>query len=935
MISIVYAKSVKFNFYKVRNQKTIDFIQKSIETFLNSKEGKFKFRVRNFLVTPLLTKDDLRLTFTDKNKNFEQTYIIKNSTLMEYLQSEKLKSFIEGFNTTKKTERWIIKFKEEAIATKEAKLKKEIASRKELLKNIKKFGKKNTMLEKEISKLEKEMKAYPSHIEKLHETALRKIKEKASIKKSPKSFKYIFNGIALSVSKNEIEKIKKMSFVDKVYPDRRVKSFLNESVPLINVTEVWRLLDTTGKNITGEGIKVAVIDTGVDYTHPDLGSCSPPLTTSNPVGTQEAYILESPHPYPNNFNQTWTITKPGYTNIAIHFSTIDVEKGWDYLYVLDAFDDVIATYSGEYSDIWTPSVSGDTIKIRLSSDYIITGYGFYIDKVLDGHVEQVSTCEKVIGGYDFYNSDNDPIDDHGHGTHVAGIIAGEGNKFRGVAPGAKILAYKVLSSSGSGYESDVIAGVDKAVEDGADVISMSLGVSYYWFEDCYEEALSSVVDSAVDNGVVVVIAAGNDGEDGYQTVAAPGCANKVITVGSVDKKNVVTDYSSRGPVLYESVYSIKPDILAPGGGVNRSLACKYEPGIIATLASNSYLYYSLPLCTVETNYVKLSGTSMATPHISGVAALLLQKHPDWSPEDVKSAIMSSAIDLGYDSLTQGAGRVDSLSAINASILTSPQSINVSFKGNVTPLYNTTIRIKNTRNYAIQINLTAPQAREMWRGKWGSYYDVVDLNVSSAEIPANSFIDILFSVNMTGVGGTLYGKVIIEAEGRNYTIPYLASRFTTLILRTDTNLYPNFYLHKDDLVFREEATVGLSYYSFSVPSDTNLTIYAIGEGYESNSYVEFLLMDYIFVPGEGKDYTFNLSNARKFSVLAKSLDGKELRLLKWTKGFAAYRDAEPNPWEVFVTNEDVYGNRTVYISNKPANPLNIDVILGYHGIPVKE
>ncbi|MDP4197414.1 MAG: S8 family serine peptidase, partial [Bacteroidota bacterium] len=249
---------------------------------------------------------------------------------------------------------------------------------------------------------------------------------------------------------------------------------------------------------------------------------------------------------------------------------------------------------------------------------------------------------KVIGGYDFVNKDNDPIDDEGHGTHVAGIVAGNSDSLKGVAPKALLVAYKALNSAGRGVSSDIIAAIEKTVDpndddnsdDKLDVVNMSLGNSR---GDPFDP-MSIAVNNAVKQGVTFCIAAGNDGE--YRMIGSPGTAELAITVGATDKQDKLTYFSSKGPV--KKTYIVKPEILAPG----------------------MYIKSSLP----GGNYGSKSGTSMASPHAAGVCALLKHMHKDWSPEMIKSAIMSSAKDLSLDEMSQGAGRLNALKAMNVTTL---------------------------------------------------------------------------------------------------------------------------------------------------------------------------------------------------------------------------------------------------------------------------
>ena len=346
-----------------------------------------------------------------------------------------------------------------------------------------------------------------------------------------KEFSVLFNGITIKkVPEIILEKIGDLSNVESIVPDYKITVALNDSIPMINVDDVWNLHDWYGENITGSGVTIAIIDTGVDYNHPDLK---------------------------DNF----------------------------------------------------------------------------------------------IGGYDFVNDDNDPIDDNGHGTHCAGIAVGTGVssnfEFVGVANGADFYAYKVMDDEGNGYASWFLEGMERAIdpnEDGdfsdcVDIISISAGDSSGHPDD----ALSMAANNAVDFGIVVVAAAGNDGPSG-DTISSPGCAQKVICVGATDKNDEIAVFSSRGA---GSAGVIKPDVVAPGVDITSTW--------------------------LGGGYKSLSGTSMACPHTTGTVALLLQMHPDWTPDEIRMALRSTAVDLGYNITTQGYGRID---AFNAVILSGTPPISI-------------------------------------------------------------------------------------------------------------------------------------------------------------------------------------------------------------------------------------------------------------------
>jgi subtilisin family serine protease len=260
----------------------------------------------------------------------------------------------------------------------------------------------------------------------------------------------------------------------------------------------------------------------------------------------------------------------------------------------------------------------------------------------------IDRVNKISFPYPGYNSG--VYDDNGHGTHCAGIASGTGNAssgmYMGVAPASKLVGVKVLGAYGDGVESSVIDGIEYAVDRGdVDIISLSLG----GYSSNPNDAMSQAVSYAWDNGIIVVCAAGNRGNSGYGTIDSPGHAVKVITVGATDG-DMVTSWSSKGFTVDSRM---KPSVVAPG------------ESIISTLDGMSTIrnqYASQIIEGVGGDYVPLSGTSMATPHIAGLSACLLQAFPSSSNDVIKSAIMESADDLGNSEYVEGFGRANGTEA---------------------------------------------------------------------------------------------------------------------------------------------------------------------------------------------------------------------------------------------------------------------------------
>ncbi|RBM17874.1 S8 family serine peptidase [Streptomyces sp. PT12] len=280
--------------------------------------------------------------------------------------------------------------------------------------------------------------------------------------------------------------------------------------------------------------------------------------------------------------------------------------------------------------------------------------------VLDTGVddEHPDLAGKVVAEQNFSESP-DAHDRDGHGTHVASTAAGTGahagGTYTGVAPGASLINAKVLDDSGSGFESDIIAGMEWAVAEGADVVSMSLGGAAGPQIDPMEEAVNAL---SAESDALFVIAAGNSGP-APGSVGSPGTADAALTLGAVDKSDALADFSSVGPRARDG--AVKPDVTAPG------------VAIAAAGADGAAIWdYGTP---VADGYVAIDGTSMATPHASGAAALLAQANPGLTGEEIKAALTASAVPgEGYSAFQQGAGRIDVPAALTQTVTAEPVSI---------------------------------------------------------------------------------------------------------------------------------------------------------------------------------------------------------------------------------------------------------------------
>jgi len=286
-----------------------------------------------------------------------------------------------------------------------------------------------------------------------------------------------------------------------------------------------------------------------------------------------------------------------------------------------------------------------------------------------------TASQRIARFVDFVGGQTYPYDDYGHGTHVAGIIAGNGfdssGARSGVARGASLVVLKALDGSGSGRISDLIAALNYVVDHRGElnirVVNLSIGAGVY--ESYDSDLLAQATKRLVERGVVVVSAAGNNGHTSsgqtqYGGITSPGNAPWVLTVGAashmgtIDRADdIVASFSSRGPTRYDA--AAKPDVVAPGVGIESLAAPNAQ-------LSSTYSAYLLngTIATAFPPYLSLTGTSMATPVVTGTVALMLQANPALTPNAVKAILQYTAEPYaGYDALTEGAGFLDAAGAV--------------------------------------------------------------------------------------------------------------------------------------------------------------------------------------------------------------------------------------------------------------------------------
>lgn len=390
-----------------------------------------------------------------------------------------------------------------------------------------------------------------------------------------------------------------------------------------------------------------------------------------------------------------------------------------------------------------------------------TGAGVVV-AVLDTGVEAThpDLAGKVRDAEKFVTDGRDASDVVGHGTHVASTIAGtgaaSGGQFRGAAPDAELISARVCTEFGC-PTSAILAGIEWAVvTKGAKIINMSLGGRDRPGIDPLENAVDQF---SADRGVLFVIASGNDGESGAGTVDSPGSADAALTVGAVDHDERLAVFSGRGPRIGDR--AIKPDITAPGVGIVAARATVAPPDVGEP---------------VGTAYLRLSGTSMATPHVAAAAAILLQQHPDWSGSQLKAALTGSANpNAALTAFEQGAGRVDVARAVRQGVIAEPTSLNFGralWPHDDDPLLRRTVAYRNTTAAPITLALAGSLAHA-----GAPVAGMVTVEPASITVPAGGTAEAIVIVDTNGErpDGFYTGALVATADDVRLVSPLAVER----------------------------------------------------------------------------------------------------------------------------------------------------------------
>ena len=422
----------------------------------------------------------------------------------------------------------------------------------------------------------------------------------------------------------------------------------------INAPEAWGTDDYYGTN----DVTIAVIDSGVDYTNPEFGN----YPEENIIEID--YVIETPHPFQESeyevtydFNEIFS--NYDFDTISFHIDRVDFNGDGDFE-IVENTNRLIPQYlfssffqgNDVCNDIWTiySQTDRNIYDFSLFKSRIGGCYGFRIDKVRLHKFKPLSQIsDKFVDGHDFFNLDSDPMDGNGHGTHCAGIIAALTNNNKGVAgiaSNCKIMPVKVMHNLGFGTAFNIAAGVIYAANNGADILSLSLGGPE-------SSVQKSAIDYAYNKGCTIISSAGNDGVP-INTLSYPAAYDNVISVSATEKNDELTSWSTYGSWI---------DIAAPG----------YDIVSLRAYGTDMYAIYgvepgsnNVPAYDKDAILYRASGTSMSCPVVAGVSALVLSKAKEQglnlNSEEIRT-ILKSSTDPIQSNKIGGTGRINAQKAI--------------------------------------------------------------------------------------------------------------------------------------------------------------------------------------------------------------------------------------------------------------------------------
>ncbi len=693
------------------------------------------------------------------------------------------------------------------------------------------------------------------------------------------------------------------AYVEKITLDKVSQPAMWDTTILLGAYDVWNTL-----GINGSGTLVAVLDTGIDPTNPAVpdpaywkdfvdNQSTPyddhghgthvsgtiagngPSIFNTTTGMWHSVLVgqSGQFNYIDKANLTYSVDVTGFDgqnvtlNITHLYILLDTSyQGYGYIFIAGAyiyykFDNgnwtMLTSFSGNQTTPTTDSFNitvpsgATTLEVSFIYDYILayangTYYlshwdidGWFIDKVVIFN----STNPSQVLLYDDVSTLTPPANVVTHSWWVR-----TPSQFHGMAPGAELAMGKVCSASGGCPYDAIMNGMEWAYNISADVLSMSLGGTASSYDPMAEMA-----DWLVQHGVVVVIAAGNSGPD-YYTVESPGISHEAITVAAATKAWTTAYFSSTGPSPVD--YYPKPDVSAPG------------------MAVSSTMPMDIGLWAPEFPYEAWAGTSMATPHVAGLAALVKSAHPTWTPYMIKSAIISTADWLNpnvyfpypYDIYKQGSGMIDPIQAVTTTVLpveanvflgTPLKNVNTSVSYNVT-LVNVGTSPASIRVSDIDLYWTSADMNNLQYEDWdqavvspsindtyiippnGNVTITLTVDLTNSSMPGGAYGGhITFTTNTSGPVKVIYGFTLLQPVWINGTVlDYETGQPLEGVNMSAWSPYL-------DTLYAWSVTDANGEFHLAVPS--NITIRLVGEDLSGAHY---LFMSYPFYSDGGVNLT---------------------------------------------------------------------------------
>jgi serine protease AprX len=554
---------------------------------------------------------------------------------------------------------------------------------------------------------------------------------------------------------------------------------------------------------------------------------------------------------------------------------------------------------GQIEQSWGRSVNGSGVKIAI----LDTG----IDPTHPDFNFPNGTS-KIVSAISFTGESTS--DGSGHGTHCASIAAGTGaassGQYVGVAPGGALMNVKVLGNNDQGEESWVISGIQWAVDNGANVLSMSFATS---LGGNGSDPMSTTVNWATNHGAVCVVAAGNFGPDMY-SIGTPAVAELAITVGASTKDDVMASFSSRGPT---SDRRIKPDLVAPGVDIVAARAAGTNMGT-----------------PISQYYTKASGTSMATPHVAGAAALLLDAHPNWDPITIRMTLANNAQNLSATVFDQGTGRLNvckaatAMGAGNSSLSFGRVSLNT--------LYKQVFIIKNLKSQVINARLDV----KTWHISDGTPYNVASLNTSDLTLAVGATGKVEISLSTSGSLPTGYfeGRINAAISNTSIGIPFffciLSQLNVQVVDETGQNLKAAFVLIDAGTTERKAFLDECNNAEFTMMPGLYviqaMNIYALQPSGSFDTRISFLVHKKFSIgTGETINMQLSLGSAYKLDVRSTDITGSPLHLAR-KRLFTSYYTMD-----YISSTTGTFNTQLLYLTNI-SEYMKPPCLFGFSGFP---